>query len=421
MHTFARGRSRVRSDARVRRHRERGRGDESVNSCIRLVSVCIALWAGCGRGKVSEAWIDPVPRSRPANFPTVESLPVFQPGFHQALRWSDRTPGLVTFRFKIPMARAGDRIRAALRAGDGPMDLHRVSVAKAGAGGTLRSDPTPLTFDGGESVALGPGQRIVSDPVSFRVEPHDELAVSFAAEGAVASSAISAFPESFLASGDQTLLNDLVEAIPHHRLLGVQTIEVESSFDRAFVAIGDSITEGYVTGDDDHRLAWPAIAAAASGSPVVNAAVSGQGVSETTEHLRDDVDVLHGHTDCLVLVGTNDLGAKSAAELIAALSTLFDALTSGGCRVWAGTLLPKERTTAGELAEVKARRAEVNDWLRSQKAAFEVIDFEKALAAPGDPHRFAPGFGVDGIHPTYTGQKVMGDLAATLISAQPTR
>jgi lysophospholipase L1-like esterase len=346
---------------------------------------------------------------------------VFQPGFHQALRWSNLTPGLVTFRFKIPIERAGNRIQVALRAGEGPVSLHRASVARASAGGTLRSAPVPLTFGGSETAVLGPRERILSDPLQFPVELQDELAVSFAAEGALASSAISAFPDSFRAPGDQTLQAHLVNALPHHQLLGVQTIEVEGKFDRAFVAIGDSITEGYVTGDDDYRLAWPAIAATASGQPVVNAAVSGQGVWGAYEHLRDEVAVLHGYTDCIVLVGTNDLAAISSAEVIESLNATFRALIDAGCRVWAGTLLPRESTSVGDLAVVNARRAEVNDWLRRHSPAFGVIDFERPMAAPGDSNRFAPGLAIDGIHPTYAGQKVMGDLAAQLISAQPTR
>jgi lysophospholipase L1-like esterase len=278
-----------------------------------------------------------------------------------------------------------------------------------------------LTFDGRERVALAPGQRVLSDPLAFPVAQQDELAVSFAGDGAVASSAISAFPDSFIASGDQAMQSQLSDAISHHRLLGVQTIEVEAPFDRVFVAIGDSITEGYVSGEDDYRLAWPAIAAAASGRPVVNAAVSGQGLWGANEHLRDDVEVLHGYTDCVVLVGTNDLGAISAAKLIESLKALFGALANDGCWVWAGTLLPKERTTGGDLMVVNAQRAEVNEWVRRQTLSFGIIDFEQAIAAPGDPNRFAPGLSVDGIHPTYAGQKVMGQLAAQLISAQPTR
>jgi lysophospholipase L1-like esterase len=418
-----------------------------VGSSIRCVSVCIAVWVGCGRGTVSEVRVDPVPRSPPASgvqetlprfasvatpsgalhlaapnaLPTAEGALVFQPGFHQALRWSDQTPGLVTFRFKIPVARGGNRIRVALRAGDGPLNLHRATVARAGLGQTLLSDPIPLTFDGKDGLALGPGERILSDPLPFPVEAQEDLAVSFAADGALASSAINAFPESFLASGNQVFERHLADAMDHHRLIGVQTIEVEGRYDRVFVALGDSITEGYVTGDDDHRLAWPALAGAASGRPVVNAAVSGQGLWEATEHLHEDVEVLHGHTDCLVLLGTNDLAGRSATQIIEVLSAFFDALSRRNCRVWAGTLLPKELTTTGDLTLVKTRRAEVNNWIRHRSPAYGVIDFEAAMAAPGDPNRFAPGLGEDGIHPSYAGQKAMAEFAAQIISAQPRR
>jgi lysophospholipase L1-like esterase len=101
------------------------------------------------------------------------------------------------------------------------------------------------------------------------------------------------------------------------------------------------------------------------------------------------------------------------------LGALFQALSSGGCRVWAGTLLPKETTTTGEPWLVNARRGEVNDWLRHRAPAFGVVDFERAMAMPEDRNRFAPGLAQDGIHPTYTGQRVMAELAAHVLAACP--
>ncbi|HZA52007.1 MAG TPA: GDSL-type esterase/lipase family protein [Myxococcaceae bacterium] len=345
---------------------------------------------------------------------------VFQPAFHQALRWADYTAGRVTFRYKVPIGRSGSRIRVAFRAGDCALELHRATVARGGeVGGKLGSAPVTLTFGGADGVTVRAWERVVSDPVSFPVSAGEELAVSFAAEGGVASSAINAFPDSFVAPGDQTLAPSLERATARHRLAALQTIDVEAPFQRAFVAIGDSITEGYVTGEDDYRRAWPALAQAMSGIPVGNAAVSGQGLWAANEYLSDDVGVLEGRTDCVVLLGTNDLGGISNSALIDRLARLFHTLAADGCRVWAGTLLPKEGTSAGDLALVNAQRAEVNDWLRHRSAAFGVIDFERAVAMPGDRNRFAPGLAQDGIHPSYAGQRVMAELAAQFLAPGP--
>ena len=57
--------------------------------------------------------------------PTPPRAPVlaFQPGFHQALRWSHNVSSVTTFRMRIPVARTGGRIKVAFRSGDGTLTL----------------------------------------------------------------------------------------------------------------------------------------------------------------------------------------------------------------------------------------------------------------------------------------------------------
>ncbi len=207
------------------------------------------------------------------------------------------------------------------------------------------------------------------------------------------------------------------------RALGLDTIDVEGPASAAFVALGDSITEGYVSGDvgdfvsrhDDYRNAWTTVAQGLLRLPVANAAVSGQGVDEAIAGLKNEVFTLQGITDCLVLLGTNNLGSLTADQIDARLATLFDQLRPF-CHIWAGTLLPKETTSNGVLSTVIARRLAVNDWIRHQAPIDHVIDFEPALAAPGDVNHFAAGLGEDGIHPSIAGQAVMGQEAAKALA-----
>src|SRR5690606_27647407 len=110
----------------------------------------------------------------------------------------------------------------------------------------------------------------------------------------------------------------------------------------AVIAIGDSITEAYVDGRDDYRRNWPAIAEALTGIPIANAAVSGQGLWAARHFLEDEVLALEGATDCVILLGTNDLGASDAERLTDDLAALYDDL-AGHCTVWAATLPPKDR------------------------------------------------------------------------------
>ena len=334
--------------------------------------------------------------------PILLAASIFQPGFHQALRWSAST-SRTTYQMKLPIGRAGQRVRVSFKAGDGSLVLHSARVAHAG-----KADAVALTFAGAAGFTASARQRVTSDAAAFAVAFGDELVVSYDVEGALAASMTNEFPGS----------------TPTARAEGVDTIDVEGEPGPAFVALGDSITEGYVSGDvgdgatrlDDYRNAWTTIAQGQLHLPVANAAVSGQGVDDATAALSSEVFTQQNITGCLVLIGTNDLWDMTADALDAKLATLFDELRPF-CHVWAGTLLPKEVTTVGDYATVVSRRLAVNAWIRTQAKVDGIIDFEAVLAAPGNVNAFAPGYGEDGIHPTIAGQAVMGKEAARVLAA----
>lgn len=342
---------------------------------------------------------------------SVASPQVFQPGFHQALRWSETSPGRVTYRMKLPVSRAGGRIRAVFRTGDGALTLYAASVARAGS----TAPPVPMSFFGNAGFGAGSRQRVSSDPSTFLVSRGEELLVSFEVDGALSASAIELFPGSRKGVGSHT--QDVTNfGSPFEFAVGLATLEVEGALDRAFVAIGDSIAEGYVSGTDDIRNSWPAVAERLTGLPVVNAAVSAQGVDDALAALNEEVLSLSGVTDCVVLLGTNDLGSKTDSYIDSRLGLLFSRLAPF-CQVWAGTLLPKERTSEGSYEDVKARRLLVNAWLRTRPQGVRLVDFEAVLADPANVHKFKPGLGEDGIHPTVQGQAVMGAEAARVFMA----
>jgi lysophospholipase L1-like esterase len=344
----------------------------------------------------------------------------FQPAFNNVLR-SSESLGLQTVRLKLPVARAGTRVRATFRAGDGALRIHRVTLAKAGAGGALASAPVELTFDGAPSASLTQQERRTSDPVPFDVTFGDELYVSMELEGQAAVADVVLFPDSFARWGHHAAeMGPIAGQVPRLKATALATLEVEAPPSLAFLAIGDSITEGYVHGsDDDYRNGWTHVAERALGLPVANAGVSSQGVADVLTHFEAELaPLLGGVTDCLTLLGTNNLASRTAEQIIASLEQLYARLAPG-CRVWAGTLLPKERTSTGDLAEVQARRLAVNAWIRGQTHTFGVIDFEAVLLANDSLHDFLPGTGQDGIHPSKEGQRLLGEAAAERLGGLP--
>jgi len=348
---------------------------------------------------------------------------VFQPAFHQALRVSVSTATRTTYRTKIPVGRGGGRLQISFKAGDGSLALHAATVALAGSQGQLASSPIALNFSGSPSATLAPRARITSDPISLAVSNSTELYVSFDVDGAMAASGINAFPDSYAFAGSVAGLQAPSGGVPFMRAAAVDTIDVEGPRTKAIVALGDSITEGYVSGNwgnyvnanDDYRNAWPTVAQGLTGLPIVNAAVAGQGVFDAASGLDAEVFTLQGITDCVVLIGTNDLGAHTADQIDAALEALFARLRPF-CGIWAGTLLPKENPVDAPYATVVARRIAVNDWIRHQAQVKGVIDFESVVAMPSDINRFAPGLGQDGIHPTIAGQRLLGQEAARVLA-----
>jgi len=367
------------------------------------------LDGGSGRPR---DWAPPVVTRPQAGAVTVRptQLPAWEPGYHAALRWDTELPR-ITLRVRVPVARSGNALQLAFRTGDGSGRLYRATVAPAGTGGSLAGPAVPVTFDGGAGFSADARQRVVSDPLPFEVRAGGDLAVTIDVEGHFAASAIGLLPDSW-ADVDVPVDADAVAGWRETRAIGLQSVLVRGVRTRAVVAIGDSITEAFVTGDDDVRAAWPAIAGARLGLPVVNAAVSGQGLWEAREYLDEEVRVLPGVTDCVVLLGTNDLGAADEAWMKRMLGGLFADLEPF-CDVWAGTLLPKDRPEIGD--DVRALRRTINEWIRTEADVAGVIDFEAVLRDPDDADRWLPGMASDGVHPTAEGQRVIGEEAARFL------
>jgi lysophospholipase L1-like esterase len=345
-----------------------------------------------------------------------------QAGFHQALRWSYTTVGRQTFRTKLPMGRSGSQVRLCFKSGSGPLTLYQATIAQAGTGGALASSPVAVTFSGQAGFSTGSNHEVASDSVAFPVSFGDEVYVSLDVEGSLAESAIMGFPDSFTWPGSEATTISPANGTQFPQAIGLASIEVLAARRANFVAIGDSITEGYVDGDvgtfagrsDNYRHAWTTVAQVQLGLPLNNAAVSGQGTEDATNHLPTEVFTLHDVDACLVLIGTNDLGAETQAQIESDLTVLVQSLKPF-CSVYLCTLLPKQSTTE-DFTAINAERQAVNAWIRAQNLSAGTIDTESAVAAPGNPDAWQPGLTSDGIHPSIQGDAVLGSFVAQAVA-----
>ncbi len=343
------------------------------------------------------------------------STGVYQPGYHAALRWSYSVSSLTTFRMRIPMVRAGSKIRVSLDAGDRGATLNRTTVALAsGSTGNTTGMPIALTFGGRSGLSLGARARITSDPVSLNVSRGTELYVSFEVTGSLAASAINLLPGSYMRTGSYATVSSGFGGAQRQLPTGVTTIDVLGAQERVYITLGDSITEGYTSGSDNYRSSWPFIAANRSGRAVVPAAVSGSGILETLSNLQTEVLSVDGITDCTVLIGTNNLHSFTPSALEAKLTELYGRLKPK-CRVWAMPITPREKTSVpgASLTELQARRREVNSWIRGLTGSYAILDLDGVVRDPNNTDKFRTGYGEDGVHPTVLANQKMGEYAAT--------
>ena len=324
----------------------------------------------------------------------------FAPAFHQVLRESFHSRR-ATYRVGIPIQRSGERVRVTFQAGDGRFQLHA-----AGIRNKANVQPTALTFGGRAGFNTDAGQLVQSDPIAISLQAGNEILVAFEIEGAVAVNSFERFPEGSTEPGSHVFALPDAASTPFRRGIGLTSIDIEGEPSRAIVAIGDSITEGYISGHDDIQDSWPMMAQRMLGVPVVGAAVSGQGVDDALQSLARDVSTMEGITDCVVLLGTNDLADRPDTYIISRLEELARRLRSS-CQVWMGTILPKEWTPRGSYPMVEQRRQAVNDWLREWKSDARVIDFDATLRDRASPHRLRPGASADGIHLSARGHRLV--------------
>ncbi|WP_214414844.1 SGNH/GDSL hydrolase family protein [Sphaerisporangium fuscum] len=327
------------------------------------------------------------------------------------------------------------RIRLSNAYGGSPLRLTGATVAKAAGGAAVRPNTLrPLTFARSASVTVPTGGQVGSDPVRLAVKAGERLTVTLYFREATGPATYHnlALTTSYRASGDHT--HDLGPAaytetgVSSFYLSGVDVL----AGGNAVATFGDSITDGFgATLDADDR--YPDALARRLGGrrPVLNLGIGGNrllydsaclGERGVARFRRDVLDQPRVKT-VIALEGTNDIllglqeptpcttpAAKvSAGELVVGYRKLIRAAHERGVRILGGTLLPiKGYQFYSEEAE--RIRDEVNTWIRSSGEFDAVVDFERAVADPGDPDRIRPAFDSgDHLHPNGAGYQAMAD------------
>ncbi|MFE2997237.1 GDSL-type esterase/lipase family protein [Nocardia sp. NPDC059246] len=375
-----------------------------------------------------------------------DSFGVVDPSEAPQLHLSDQT-----YRLIVTPHRGGATVRIHLtnRTRRTPVEFAHVTIAKQSEGAAVQPESMrEVTFDGSPSVTAAAWGEVVSDPVDLSFGAFEPLAVSVYVAGpdVLPTEHFDANATSFYSlpfAGD-TAGDPAGASLPLHTTsmpflsgLDVRAPGTVSTI----VALGDSITDGYVASNFLGLPQDPGVVDRAQRYPdflqrrldqaglrysVVNAGISGNRVTRdgfipqfgpaATARLQRDVLDQPGVTDVIILEGINDLGIPIGADynqLVSGYTELIDRLHAAGLRVHLGTILPAANALNDGILTFPTAdpvRRQLNSWIRGQQLADSVIDFDAALREPADPSVLAPRYaGPDNLHPNAAGYQAMAD------------
>ena len=370
-----------------------------------------------------------------------------------APRWAEELPAPFnvpevlegqTVRQVARISVGGDQVRIVLsnEFGARPVTIGSATVALSAGGDTV--DPAtvkPVTFSGQTSAVIPPGAPLVSDPVDLAVKPLSSVAVSFYLPKKTGITSVhwdGAQTTYVSGTGDKTKDADFKpESTDKSRLFLSRILTTAKPNSNAIVFFGDSITDGACSTVDTNNR-WPdhiAERLQAEGHPdvaVVNEAYSGDRVLTngmgTNALSRFDMSVLsHPRVSTVVMMmGINDIGwpgkdaitpsdpEPTAEDVIAGYKQIIQRAHDHGIRFVGVTLTPfidtfKGLPTSGYYTPEKEKiREAVNDWIRANKTAEGLIDFDKLLEDPNNPKHINPAYDCgDHLHPNDAGYQAM--------------
>lgn len=346
-------------------------------------------------------------------------------------------PGLNgnTIRQVVHVSLGGERLRVRLSNtfGTQPVKIDAAHIASSTGGSAIKTETDrSLEFGGKSAITISPGEAVLSDPFSFKLEPLSNVAITL--HIAEISSDVTGHPgsrtTSYIQTGNHVSAPEMPEAAQTDHWYLIDAIDVMAPDTAAAVAtLGNSITDGRGSGTNKQNR-WPdELARRLQNNPqtqhvaVLNQGIGGNcvvleciGPPALSRFQRDVLDQT-GVRWLIILEGINDIGQtkgdeeaeKVSQDLIAAYQKLISQAHSQDIKVYGATLMPFGGSFYDRPEREKARQ-EVNDWIRNSGAFDAVIDLDKALRDPDNPTRLLPAADTgDHLHPNETGHQMMAE------------
>ncbi len=343
------------------------------------------------------------------------------------------------------------RLRLSNRYGDAPVTLTSLSVGQVLQGPVIAPGAKAVQFAGQPTVTLEPGQDIVSDPVSLRVEAFSDLAITFVlVQGESLTGHLFALHTSYISSlgdittvpAEATFLAYPLSTSSWWLITGIDVVPTAPL--NAVVAFGSSTTDGFGSTPNVNRN-WPDYlarrlrdAGETRFMSVLNAGIGGNQLTSSeillaagmpqflfgeagSKRLVWDALTQPGATDLIFHIGSNDLRlGVSGTTVIETLQQVASEARPTYRRVFGTTILSGGYSPA----QVEQRQL-VNTWLREQgRQWFDAIfDLATPLASPDDEGVLHPAYDSgDGIHPNDEGYRRMAEaIEINELTGSPSR
>lgn len=312
--------------------------------------------------------------------------------------------------------------------------LNSVKIAvSTGSGAVNTATAKELRFNGTAAVTMPADSSVYSDPIAFALTPRMDLAITiyFGQTSATVTGHPGSRTTSYILAGDHTAAADFSGSAKAEHWYAINTVEVRAPASAAAVAIlGNSITDGRGSTTDGQDR-WPDVLSAAllghSGTQqvgVLNLGMGGAcllsacvGPSGASRYQRDILGQ-QGVRWVIIFDGVNDVGgvttasaaATTAESLISAYRKMIGDAHAGNMKVYGATIMPFNGNGYFNPYS-ESCRATVNAWIRAAGDFDAVIDFDKLTRSATDTTKLAiASYQNDGLHPTATGYRMMGQF-----------
>lgn len=335
----------------------------------------------------------------------------------------------------------GVRIRLSNQYGASPLKVAGATIALAGKGAAVRQGTVRrLTFGRAEQMVIPVGGQVASDLADLEVKAMEQVTVTLYLPETTgpATTHLQGYATTYRSGGDHRADTDgsaFTDKDTTHSWYFLSAVDVAANrrnTRQTVVALGDSITDGFGSGNDANNRYPDELAerltAAGKPRPVLNAGIGGGmvlsdsawfGEKLGTRLRRDVLDNPRVGT-MIVLGGLNDIGFseidlptykpnpdRSVADLIAGHRDLIRRAHDKGIKVVGATLLPMKGAEYYTPSSAEKIRL-LNEWIRTSGEYDAVADFNKAVADPADPEKLRADFDSgDHKHPNAAGYSAM--------------